>query len=184
MKNIALFVTVILLLTACNKDNTSKDISIEGFRITDYYGNFLFYQGTPDNDWKFSGGLNDQEMALFNFEPGINIDNTVVSEINTAVEAYPNPCFDRLSLLLNLKDSVLVKIVITDEKLNVLTKQAFKAADLLNIQFALDANQYPSKSSRRVYYSISAKDNLNYKTGYGDIRICDGWDPANTGMCF
>ncbi|MBG9374715.1 hypothetical protein I5907_00585 [Panacibacter sp. DH6] len=178
-----LFIALILV-TACNKDNAAKGISIEGFKITDYYGNFLFYQGTPDNDWKFSGGLSKEEMALFDFDPGINIDNTVASDINSLVAAYPNPCFGILGLHLNLKDSVLVKVVIADEKLNVLTKQAFKAAGLVNMNFALDANQFPSKSSRRVYYSISAKDNPDYKTGYGDIRICDGWDPANTGTCF
>ena len=44
-----------------------------------------------------------------------------------------------------------------------------------------DKTLFPDHSSRRAYFSYSAKDHPDYKVGYGDIRICYG---TNVSGCF
>jgi len=166
---------VLMFAAACKKDKDDKAIVIAGFELKDASGNDFGHYGPEDNDWTFNNTLSDREMALFDFMPdNVNLNNTVESSISgNGLMAFPNPCNYVQYYHANVSDSVLMKIVVVNDKLNVLVKTAvkFKGTKMVAIDFS-DDTQYPGKSSLRVYYSFSAQNKPNYKAGYGDIKIC------------
>ena len=175
MKSINLTLILIFLTCSFFKCNKAIDtvIVIQGFRTTDYNGNFLGQVGPADQDWTFMTNLSPAEMALFNFD-GPSLDNTVVS-VPQNVVAYPNPASTQQLYLFSPPDSAVVKIVIVDANLKIAQKNALKIKG--SSPAALDLSNrttFPNHSSWRVYYSFSARNTPNFKVGYGDIRICDG----------
>lgn len=166
---------VLLFAAACEKDKDEKVIVITGFDLVDQSGNDMGHYGQTDNDWTFNNTLSDRELALFDFLPNnINLNNTVETAISgNGLVAYPNPCAYNQYYHANASDSVLMKIVVVNDKLNVLTKTAvkFKGSKSLIIDYS-DSTTYTNKSSLRVYYSFSGQNKPNYKAGYGDIKIC------------
>ena len=168
---------VLMFAAACKKDKDDDAIVIAGFELKDASGNEFGHYGPADNDWTFNNTLSDREMALFDFLPdGINLDNTVETTISIsgkALVAFPNPCTYNQYYYATANDQVLMKIVVVNDKLNVLTKTAvkFRGTQALVIDYS-DSTVYPNKSSLRVYYSFSAQNKPNYKAGYGDIKIC------------
>jgi hypothetical protein len=182
----ALFIFIIA--AACKKDS-DKAIVIEGFKLKDYSGNDIGYYGAVDNDWTFKNTLSDREMALFDFMPAdVNLNNTVEAAISgNSVFAYPNPFAYSQNYFASASDSVVMKVVVVNDKLNVLTKTALKGKGGLKlaIDYYSDTLLYPNKSSLRMYYSFSAQNKPNYKAGYGDLKICRvsiPWNSINT--CF
>jgi hypothetical protein len=177
----------ILIIAACKKDN-DKAIVIEGFKLKDGAGNDMGYYGPADNDWTFKNTLSGREMALFDFLPeGMNLNNTAEANIMyNSVAAYPNPCAYTQSYFVNASDSVLMRVVVVNDQLNVLTKTALKVKNSMvyTIDYYSDTLLYPNKSSLRLYYSFSAQNKPNYKAGYGDIKICRAAAPFDTKLCF
>lgn len=178
---------VLMFAAACEKDKDDKVIFIAGFELKDASGNEFGHYGPEDNDWTFNNTLNDRELALFDFLPdNVNLNNTVEAAISlNGVMAFPNPCTYTQYYWANASDSVLMKIVVVNDKLNVLTKTAlkFKGSKTLVIDYSDDA-QYPNGTSLRVYYSFSAQNKPNYKAGYGDIKICKGTGSTTLDSCF
>jgi hypothetical protein len=171
-------------LFACKKSdnkNTSRSaITIQGFFLTDYNGNFLGWNGQQDSDWLFRPSLSAAELALFNFDTQLSLDNTTMTTIPSNVEAFPNPASVVQIYYFSCYDSNVIKLVIVDSNLNVLKKTAIKWGSGSQpggkpVQIDLsDKTLFPDHSSRRAYFSYSAKDHPDYKAGYGDIRICNG----------
>jgi hypothetical protein len=163
-----------------NKNTPHSAITIQGFYLTDYNGNFLGWNGPADSDWLFRPGLSAAELALFNFDTQLSLDNTTMTTVPSTVIAYPNPASVAQIYYFSSNDSNVIKLVIVDSNLNVLTKTAFKwgSGSQLGgkpVQINLnDKTLFPDHSSRRAYFSYSAKDHPDYKAGYGDIRICYG----------
>ena len=178
---------VLMFVAACKKDKDDKAIDIAGFELKDASGNEFGHYGQDDNDWTFNNTLSDREMALFDFLPdNVNLNNTVEAAISgNGVVAYPNPCSYNQYYHANVSDSVLMKIVVVNNKLNVLTKTAvkFKGTKSLSIDYS-DSTLYPNRSSLRVYYSFSAQNKPNYKVGYGDIKICRSSGSMTLDTCF
>lgn len=178
---------VLMFAAACNKDKDDKAIDIAGYDLKDASGNDFGHYGAEDNDWTFNNTLSDRELALFDFLPdNLNLNNTVEATISaTGFVAYPNPCTYVQYYHANVSDSVLMKVVVVNNKLNVLTKTAikFKGTKNLAIDYSDDA-QYPNGTSLRVYYSFSAQNKPNYKVGYGDIKICKGTGNITLDSCF
>lgn len=178
---------VLMFAAACEKDKDEKVITIAGFDVVDQAGNDMGHYGQADNDWIFNNTLSDREMALFDFTPdNVNLNNTVEATISAeGVVAYPNPCTYAQYYHANASDSVLMKIVVVNDKLNVLVKTAvkLKGSKSLAIDYS-DTTAYPSKSSLRVYYSFSAQNKPNYKAGYGDIKICRSTSGTTLESCF
>jgi hypothetical protein len=173
MKNI--YLTLILIFLACSffvcKKAVDTVIVIQGFRTTDFNGNFLGQVGPADHDWTSMTNLSPAEMALFNFD-GPSLDNTVVTTPQNLM-AYPNPANTQQIYYLSVPDSAVVKIVIVDANLKIAKKTAFKIKGPSPFDFNFsDRTQFPDHTSWRVYYSFSAKNNPNFMMGYGDIRIC------------
>jgi hypothetical protein len=177
----------IFIAAACKKDN-DKAIVIEGFKLKDAAGNDMGYYGRADNDWTFKNTLSDREMALFDFLPaGMSLNNTVEANIMyNGIIAYPNPCAYTQSYHVSASDSVLMKVVVVNDDLNVLSKTALivKNTMVYTINYYDDTLLYPNKSSLRLYYSFSAQNKPNYKAGYGDIKICRAAAPFDTKLCF
>lgn len=178
---------VLMFAAACKKDKDDKVILITGFELKDASGNDFGHYGPEDNDWTFNNTLSDRELALFDFTPdGVNLDNTVETTISgKAFVAFPNPCTYNQYYYATASDLVLMKIVVVNDKLNVLTKTAvkFRGTQALIIDYS-DSTVYPNKSSLRVYYSFSAQNKPNYKAGYGDIKICKGTGGTTLDSCF
>jgi len=186
-----IFITALFIISVaagCKKDSGKAAIAIEGFKLKDYSGNDIGYNGQVDNDWTFKNTLSDREIALFDFLPaGVNLDNTVEAAISlNSIVAYPNPFANTQFYNAYASDSVLMKVVVVNDKLDVLTKTALKQKG--SIYFSMDYSDsvlYPNHSSLRLYYSFSAQNKPNYKAGYGDIKICRvpiPWNSINT--CF
>ena len=163
-------------LATCKKSGGNSDvINIQGFYTTDYNGNSLGWQGPQDNDWTFMTGLSSAELALFNFDTGLSLDNTVMTTIPNNVLVFPNPAGSVQAYYFPTQDSNVVKLVIVDAALHVVSKQAIKVKGSSFIHLDVsNRTQYPNRTSFRAYYSFSAKDHPDYKVGFGDIRICDG----------
>ncbi|OQP43173.1 hypothetical protein A4H97_13655 [Niastella yeongjuensis] len=182
---------ILMMAAACKKDsdknNDKAAIVIEGFKMKDVAGNDFGRYGPEDNDWTFKNTLNAREMALFDFVPaGVNLNNTVETAISDySLMPSPNPCTYDQYFQLSLADSVLVKVVVVNNKLDVLQRTAVKGKGYLGFRlFYGDTLQFPDKSSLRVYYSFSAQNKENYKTGYGDIKICRGGIYGVVSSCF
>ena len=163
-----------------NKNTPRSAITIQGFFLTDYNGNSLSWNGPADSDWLFRPGLSAAEMALFNFDTQLSLDNTKMTTIPFNIEAFPNPASVVQLYSFSCYDSNVIKLVIVDSNLNVLKKKAIKwgsgsrsFGSTVQIDLS-DKTLFPDHSSRRAYFSYSAKDHPDYKAGYGDIRICYG----------
>jgi hypothetical protein len=178
---------IVMIAAACKKDS-DKAVVIEGFKLKDGNANDIGFYGAADNDWTFKNTLSDRETALFDFLPAdVNLNNTVEATIMyNSVFAYPNPCAYSQNYEAYPSDSVLMKVVVVNDKLDVLTKSALKGKGLIRIvtNYYGDTLLYPNKSSLRLYYSFSAQNKPNYKAGYGDIKICRAAAPFDTKLCF
>jgi hypothetical protein len=179
---------ILMIAAACKKDSNKSAINISGFKLKDAAANDFGHYGPEDNDWTFNNTLSDREMALFDFLPAdVNLNNTVEVAISgNSIIAYPNPCAYSQSYEANASDSVLMKVVVVNDKLDVLTKKTLKGKGYLRVavDYYSDSLLFPNKSSLRLYYSFSAQNKPNYKAGYGDIKICRMAQPTNVNDCF
>jgi len=169
------FISLFLVLASvnCKKDNPA--ISIDGLSFYDENGSAIF--STDDGDWKLRSSLSQREMDLFNFTTPYNLDNTTQAVITAGIiTPAPNPVKFQQRYYVNVSDSVLMKVVIVDNNLNVKKTAAIKSKG--NIALAVDLsdrNIFPNGHPFRVYYSFSVQGKPNYQFGYGDILICDNF---------
>ena len=169
----------------CEKEGDGPAIEISGFRILDALGNPIGNVGPINDDWIVYSKLDDKIMNLFNFSTSLTLDNTVEATINTPIAAYPNPFANLQSYSFNVSDSVLLKAVVVNEHLQVLQQvsQKFKGFHAFSIDYSNRTN-FPDRSALRVYYSFSAAGKPNFKSGYGDIKVCDGQGGTPYTDCF
>jgi hypothetical protein len=169
-------------LAGCKKSDGGSRITIDGFYITDVSGNHVGHHGPFDEDWIFGNTATAEELALFNFPVTVTLDNTTEATVNGQLVAYPNPVSSSSQTYHgNVSDSVVFRLVVVNDNLQVLYKTAVKVKGTFDFQVNYsDRSTFPDKSSLRVYYSVSALNKPNYKTGYGDIKICDN----TSGNCF
>ena len=124
-------------------------------------------------------------MKLFDFETTFDLQNTKSSPIIEDFHAYPNPFYQSFECTVLSTDSVLLKIVIVDSNLHTLLNYSIKMKGSQSLAFRPeDVASYPLGSSLRLYFSVSAKNALNYQVGYGDLKICDASDPSDYINCF
>ena len=165
-----------------SKQNAAPAITIQGFILTDYNGNLLGWYGTPDSDWKIRPTLSAAEMALFQFNTNLSLDNTTETTLAYNIAVFPNPAWLEQRFTISPLDSNVGKIVFVDSTLRVLQDTAVKVKGPNDIPLHLsDTTLFPNHSSRRIYFSFSAAGHPDYAKGYGDIRICN--QTAVTG-CF
>lgn len=175
-KNFCLLIMIVLCISslACKKAGDEVKIKIEGFQLFDAQGNLMAKVGAPDNDWQFINwsSLSLFEQSLLNSADDVDTNNTSVATV--AFYPYPNPVQFVSTLSVQATDSVKFKLIAVDEKGTVLKQLAHKLKGSTSFQLDIsDSNLFPSKKSLRYYYSFSAANNLHFKVGYGDIKVCD-----------
>lgn len=178
------FLACVIGVFACHKSGhdqaSSAAINIQGFELTDFSGNLVGWQGTPDSDWMIRPSLSAAEMAVLNFNTNLSLDNTVVDGI-TSIFVFPNPVWNEQQFYCKFNDSNVVKIVYVDSTLRVLKDTAVKGKGTVLIPlYLMDRTLFPDHSSRRIYFSFSADGHPDYAVGYGDVRMCS----QTTGNCF
>jgi len=189
LKPLLLYSLILLSFLACNKDKETSSpvplINIQGFDLFDYNGNFVMHKGPPDNDWKFIDSLSSEEMKLFDFETSFSLQNTKPFPITENFHVAPNPFLHNFQCTIHSADSVLLKIIIADSNLNILIKYSIKMKGTRSLAFRPeDVTSVTTGSALRLYFSVSAKDHLNFQVGYGDLKVCDAPDPSYYNSCF
>ncbi|HEV2480997.1 MAG TPA: hypothetical protein VGS79_15075 [Puia sp.] len=187
-----LFVLCLIGIFGCHKNqnhtnNSGALINIQGFELTDFSGNLIGWQGTPDSDWLIRPTLSAAEMAVLNFNTNVNLNNTTADTI-AGVLAFPNPAWNEQLFYCRVNDSNVIKVVYVDSMLRVLKDTAVKGKGTVVIPMLLtDPTLFPDHTSRRIYFSFSANGHPDYAVGYGDVRMCSqvsGAAGAGAGNCF
>ena len=182
------FLLMILFMCACSDKQSmqtpSPKITIAGFDLRDYLGNPVGHVGAEDSDWLFADSLSKDELHLFDFNTPYSLNNTSVDVYGQVFFAYPNPCKDYIRFNFAGQDSTVFRIVIVDSNLTVLKQLSLKDVYVVIGVDVSDRTLFPVGCSRRIYYSLSAKDNLNYRFGYGDIKICAANNVSEYSLCF
>lgn len=173
---------VLMLLPACKK-NSDPLISINGFVVTDHFGNIIANIGSVEDDWKTGplSSLPTKEQELLNDDDSLPPLNTVVSNVSI-VPAYPNPASLETRFTCSSSDSVVLRMLIVDENATVFQQYFIRMKGIITLAIDLsDRSKYPLGKSLRCIYAFSAAGNQNFKTGHGDIKVCDQSNYAN---CF
>lgn len=163
----------VVIMAGCKKD-AAPALVIDGFDVLDVSGNAVDHIGPADQDWTFNNSLSAAEIALFDFPTDEDLQHTSAATLSSKVVVYPNPAALVQALHVTASDSVLMKIVIVDRNMKVLTKGAVKFTGSLDItlDYSSDSELFPNGASLRFYYSFSAEGKPHFKAGYGDIKIC------------
>src|SRR6188474_1629700 len=109
-----------MVFPVCKK-NPDPQIQINGFVVTDAFGNIITNIGSVDDDWK-TGPFTSmplKEQELLNAGDSLPPLNTVVSNI-TVYPAYPNPSSLQTRFTCSSTDSVVLRTLIVDESGTVL----------------------------------------------------------------
>ncbi|RTL58680.1 MAG: hypothetical protein EKK37_10145 [Sphingobacteriales bacterium] len=176
-------VSMVILISgalSCKKNTKLTPLDISGVLYTDKSGNTIGSYGNPAGDWTFSTTLSPQEISLLNFADSLDMTGTVVVSNPRIIPVYPNPSSTYMSFSgqFGLPSQLTkLKVVVVDPFYNIAVKDAL-IINGGNQQFYFSvANRqiFQPNGIYRIYYSLSAKDNPNYKMGYGAIQICPGY---------
>jgi hypothetical protein len=173
---VSLLSALLLCVVACSKKSDSPEpIGIQGYMLRDGLGNPMGVIGAPDNDWTLMNWnqLSAREQSFLSFADNIDMSNTSVPNLS-GVAVYPNPVSNMSYFQIGTTGFVKLKVAIVDSVGNVLHTQAIKSTNThATILFDVSNESiFRSGMSLRYYYSLSATGNLNFKAGYGDVKIC------------
>jgi len=166
---------VFALFSRCSCEKDVEDaIQIQGFLLVDPVGNHVGESGSAADDWKVTTSLSPTEMQLFDFDTPHNLVNTIEANITLPLTPFPNPFATTQRYVTNVADSVVLKVVVVDARLNILKTYGakIKGSHVLELDYS-DRSKFRDRAALRVYYSYSALDRPSYRVGYGDIKICD-----------
>lgn len=182
-----LLLSLLVCFISCVKspqDDKPELIKIEGFSLTDSYGNYTGQVGETDTDWRLIDWklLTPLEKSFLDFADEINMANTRVTRVLSPV-AFPNPFPQQSYFYMHADDSVKLKIALVDAKGYVWRNKAvkMKGNKLVYFDFSND-KELPSGTSLRCYFSFSSITQHHFKTGYGDLKICRDSDEYSS--CF
>jgi len=176
------FILLAFVFLSCNK-NSQPAIPINGFVVTDAYGNVMTNIGAVDDDWKIGSlsTLPAKEQEVLMNHDSLPPLSTAMSDV-TVYPAYPNPASLQSSFTCTSKDSVLMHMIIVDEKATVYKVYSVIMKGITTVAFDFsDRSKFPSGKSLRCLYTFSAAGHQNFKAGHGDIKVCD---QSNFNNCF
>lgn len=161
----------------CSKDDVA--FKIEGYDIVSYTGQMMKHIGPADQDWTFSHSLSESEKAYLKFETPFTLDNTKEATISARFFVTPNPCNTVQQYYYTASDSVLVRLAIVNNKGEVLyrTGAKVKGNNLFNVDVS-DRSKFRNGQGYRVFYSFSALNKPDFRSGYGDMMICENVSDA------
>jgi hypothetical protein len=148
-------------------------------------GQILGTWGTDDGDWRTDSIWSTSVFELLNFPDTISLDGTYVKDTTgwnagpgiqeqpqNIVIVFPNPVKDYAKLIYRGLGVLKFKAAIVDKYNNRMYTFACKDSTA-NIYLDLsDSTKFQNGIIYRIYYSLSAKDSLNFYKGHGDILIC------------
>lgn len=182
MKKLLLPLTFIcVLFSNCSNKDNDPAVNIKGFMLTDGVGNPYGSNGNIADDWKLSdwSSLSPLEQSFLSFSDNITITNGTVSTVYEPAP-YPNP-FNNLSrLAIHSDDEVKFKIAVVDASGTIIKTDAMILDGYGTWQGDFsDYGTESTKKSFRYYYSFSVNGHPNFKVGYGDVRLCRGYNPGS-----
>ena len=195
MKKQHITILFILILFSCKKDdhNTVTPYKyywftgMEKVKFDSVKGKYLqTWLGKPDDDWKVNTyKLTSQQSGL------LNIDTTAYANWNTTEKSdvevqlnSDNPIslqvYNKYIVTLSLKASrnFVFHYAIADSNMNVVAtgstycRTSYMTATYSIRTFILPSNMLQIGNVYRMYYAFSAKGNLRFATGWGDLGIC------------
>jgi hypothetical protein len=173
-----LFLAIVtLFMFSCEKlqhQEKIERIHIEGFLLTDNFGNVMGEIGNASDDWNLINWdqLTPLEKSFLEFTDGINMANTRVTTVAEPV-AFSNPFQQQSNIHFRSDDSIKLKIAIVDASGYVWRNMAVKTKGTRLTYFDFsNSKEVPSGTSLRYYYSFSAAGQPHFKVGYGDIKVC------------
>lgn len=189
MKNLLLSVCVLICLTGCKKhhddQNPPQAHEFKGVAVVNDIGEILGTWGTEDNDWGTDSIWTTGEYNLLNFPDTISMDGTYVKDTTgwnigpgiheqpfNIVIVYPVPVKTKVMLTYCGLGLLKVKATIVDKYYNRIFTFARKASSAGILLDFSDSTKFPNGTIYRLYYSLSAKDSMNFYKGHGDILIC------------
>jgi hypothetical protein len=189
MKNLALFSLILFFLLACSKDdettNQESPIVFKGIVVINEVGNQMGTWGTEDGDWSNDSIWAAKEFTVLDFPDTVNLDGTFLKDTtgwnngsgiqeqpHNGVDVFPNPIWDHQWLYFVSIGCVKFKAAIVDQDFNRLFTYVSKdSSGILKMDLS-DTTKFLPGKLYRMYYSLSAKDSINYYKGHGDILIC------------
>lgn len=189
LKDLLLFICILICFLGCKKQNNDQSSSqaheFKGIAVINDIGQIMGTWGTEDGDWSTDRIWTNGEYNLLSFPDTISMNGTFVKDTigwNTGpgiheqpfniVIIYPNPVKNTLMLIYRGLGLLKFKAAIVDKYYNRMFTFAFKDSTA-NIRLDLsDSTKFQNGTIYRMYYSLSAKDSLNFYKGHGDILIC------------
>ena len=166
---ITLLISALLITgTGCKKDKAClfSFVISNNYTKTDMNGNVI---GTPNpDDWTYDSHFSACENSLFDFADTFSYQGLTAATV-TGVGAFPNPFYDQLSFSSQYNGTVVEKVVIVDDQMDIIKRITF--ADHQNIGLYLPG-LHP-KRHYRLYYRFYGNNKTVIYQGYGDLRTTD-----------
>jgi len=172
MRIIGLALAISICSFSCQKD---KPFRIDASKINFVDENGVSNGDIDPSDWRFDDDWKGQETALFNFADTVSTIG-MQKAFSCSADATPNPSSAVMMLSFSADKPTLLKIVVTDEYLNIISKRAVRLEQHSivnpNIGIGIDVRnaRYIKGGYYRVYYAFYAFDGLMYKRGHGDFQ--------------
>jgi hypothetical protein len=172
MRITVLVVAISICFTTCKKD---KPFHIDATKINFVDENGVSNGETDPTDWRFDDAWNGHETALFNFADSVSVVG-MQKAVNCSADGFPNPTSSVITFYFSADKPTLLKMVITDEFLNIVFQKAVRLQNTGNVNpnigISMDVRSSRFKQSGyyRVYYAFYAYDGFIYKKGHGDFQ--------------
>jgi hypothetical protein len=189
MKKLLLLVFAFTCFAGCEKRNndetTLQTHEFKGLAVINDMGQVMGTWGTEDGDWGTDSVWSAGEYELLNFPDTISLDGTFLKDTSgwnigpgiheqpqNVVIVYPNPVKNTPTLIYHGLGLLKFKATIVDKYYHRMFTYACKDSLAYMHLDLSDSTKFVSGTIYRLYYSISAKDSVNFIKGHGDILIC------------
>jgi hypothetical protein len=189
MKNILLSVCILICFAGCKKHSDTQSSSsihvFKGILVTNDIGEVLGTWGTEDGDWGTDATWSAAEYELLNFPDTISLDGTYIMDTTgwnigpgiheqpqNSVFVFPNPSMNYAMLEFHGLGLLKFKAAIVDKYYNRMKTYVNKTDGLVLVTLDFSDSIKFQNGVYRMFYSLSAKDSLNFYKGHGDILIC------------
>ena len=180
MKKLLTLLLIVFLGTACNK--STPNFWFTGMQIIDTAGNLTKWYGTADNDWQ----LNKYTIAptmLNNLLPDTTKDtanwhNTQRSTVSVLPGTNPigvDTSNFAYTFQVNFSTKAFCNYMLCDELGTIIYHNQCwgDAGSVYYLNIPLNNTQVFAGNVYRLYYAFSARNNLFFATGWGDIGFCN-----------
>jgi hypothetical protein len=179
------FILVFRLHEAPGSPTSSQVHVFKGIDVINTDGMEMGTWGTDDGDWETDAAWTASEYGLLNFPDTISLDGTYIKDTigwnigpgiheqpRNVVIVYPNPAYNQQVLVFRGLGWLKFKATIVDKNYNRLFTFTCKNSNASVVLDLSDSVKFQNGTIYRLFYSLSARDSLNFYKGHGDILIC------------